>query len=217
MKHSIKLGLAPTRRFVFSAEDARRYKGLVEQKLRDWKVEFVTIDSVTKEGLLFERRDAVAATELFKKENVDAVFSPHVNFGTEEVVSQLARDVGKPFLLWGPRDEAPSPEGVRLRDTQCGLFATANVLKKYRVPFSYIVNSRLDDPAFERGVRTFLSAVAAAKSFHRARIGQISTLAAELLHHDRQRAGPDPPVGDRDGPDGSGPRGARRAGVDQKR
>ena len=60
MKRSIKLGLAPTRRFVFSAEDARRYKGLVEQKLRDWKVEFVTIDSVTKEGLLFERRDAVA-------------------------------------------------------------------------------------------------------------------------------------------------------------
>ena len=175
MKQSIKLGLAPTRRFVFSAEDARRYKGLVEQKLREWNVEFVSIDSVTREGLLFERRDAVAATELFKKENVDAVFSPHVNFGTEEVVSQLARDVGKPFLLWGPRDEAPSAEGVRLRDTQCGLFATANVLKKYRVPFSYIVNSRLDDPVFERGVRTFLSAVAAAKSFHRARIGQIST------------------------------------------
>jgi L-fucose isomerase-like protein len=175
MKRSIKLGLAPTRRFVFSAEDARRYKALVEQKLRDWKVEFVNIDAVTPEGLLFERRDAAAATELFRRENVDAVFSPHVNFGTEEVVSQVARDVGKPFLLWGPRDESPLPDGSRLRDTQCGLFATANVLKKYRVPFSYIVNSRLDDPVFERGVRTFLSAVAAARAFRGARIGQIST------------------------------------------
>jgi len=43
----------------------------------------------------------------------------------------------------------------RLRDTQCGLFATSNVLMKYGVPFSYIVNSRLDDPVFERGVKTF--------------------------------------------------------------
>ena len=106
---------------------------------------------------------------------VDAVFAPHVNFGTEEVVAQLARDAGKPFLLWGPRDEAPLPDGNRLRDTQCGLFATANVLKKYRVPFSYIVNSRLEDPVFERGLRTFLSAVAAAKAFRGARIGQVST------------------------------------------
>jgi L-fucose isomerase-like protein len=137
MKRSIRLGLAPTRRFVFSAEDARRYKALVERKLGDWNVEFVNIDAVTPEGLLFERRDAVAATELFRREAVDAVFSPHVNFGTEEVVAQVARDVGKPFLLWGPRDESPLPDGNRLRDTQCGLFATANVLKKYRVPFSY--------------------------------------------------------------------------------
>ncbi len=98
-----------------------------------------------------------------------------MNFGTEEVVCQLARAVGKPLLIWGPRDESPLPDGTRLRDTQCGMFATANVLKKYGVKFSWIVNSRLDDPAFERGVRTFLSAVAAAKSFLGARIGQIST------------------------------------------
>ena len=169
------LGLAPTRRFVFSAEDAARYKVLVEKKLSQWNVEFLNIDTVNKEGLLYERAHAAAAAELFKKAEVDAVFAPHVNFGTEEVVCQLARAVGKPLLIWGPRDESPLPDGTRLRDTQCGMFATANVLKKYGVKFSWIVNSRLDDPAFERGVRTFLSAVAAAKSFLGARIGQIST------------------------------------------
>ena len=171
-RKKLLLGLAPTRRFVFSAEDAAKYKVLVEEKLRDWNIDFVNIDTVNAEGLLYERKHAAAAAELFKKAGVDAVFSPHVNFGTEEVVTQLAREVGKPFLLWGPRDEAPLPNGHRLRDTQCGLFATANVLKKYGVPYSWIVNSRLDDPVFERGVKTFLSAVAAAKGFLGARIGQ---------------------------------------------
>jgi L-fucose isomerase-like protein len=174
-RKKLLLGLAPTRRFVFSAEDAARYKVLVEQKLKSWEIEFVNIDQVNKEGLLYERAHAAAAAELFKKAEVDAVFAPHVNFGTEEVVAQLARDVGKPFLLWGPRDESPLPDGSRLRDTQCGLFATANVLKKFGVPYSWIVNSRLDSPVFERGVRTFLSAVSAVKSFTRARIGQVST------------------------------------------
>ncbi len=49
------VGLAPTRRFVFSAEDAARYKVLVEKKLSEWNVDFVNIDAVNEEGLLFER------------------------------------------------------------------------------------------------------------------------------------------------------------------
>jgi len=174
-KQKLLLGLAPTRRFVFSAEDAARYKVLVEQKLKAWEVDFVNVDSLNAEGLLFERRHAVAAAELFRQAGVDAVFTPHVNFGTEEVVAQLAREVGKPLLLWGPRDEAPLPDGQRLRDTQCGLFATANVLKKYGVPFTYVMNSRLEDPVFERGLRNFLAATAVVKSFLKARIGQAST------------------------------------------
>jgi len=174
-KQKLLLGLAPTRRFVFSAEDAARYKVLVEQKLKAWEVAFVNVDPVNAEGLLFERGHAAAAAELFRKAGVDAVFAPHVNFGTEEVVAQLAREVGKPFLLWGPRDEAPLPDGQRLRDTQCGLFATANVLKKYGVPFTYIVNSRLEDQVFERGMRNFLSAARVVKAFLKARIGQVST------------------------------------------
>jgi L-fucose isomerase-like protein len=175
MSKRIKLGLAPTRRFVFSVEDAHKYKKLVEDKLREWEVDFVNIDGINEEGLLFGRGDADRAIELFKREKVDAVFAPHVNFGTEEIVAQVAKAVGKPFLLWGPRDESPLPDGHRLRDTQCGLFATSNVLKKYGVPFSYIVNSRIDSPEFERGFKTFMGAARAATHFLGARIGQIGT------------------------------------------
>lgn len=176
----IKLGLAPTRRFCFSIEDAHKYKKLVENKLKQWKVNFINIDSVNQEGLLISNEDSKRAAELFKKEKVDAVFSPHVNFGTEEVVSMMAKEVGKPFLLWGPRDEKPLEGGVRLRDTQCGLFATSNVLRKYRVPFTYIVNSRIDSKLFERGFKNFLQSVNVVKNFIGARIGQISTRPANF-------------------------------------
>jgi L-fucose isomerase-like protein len=169
----IKLGLAPTRRFCFSVEDSLKYKKLIEEKLKEWKVDFVNIDSINEEGLLVNREDAIKAIELFKKEEIDAIFAPHVNFGTEEVVAQVAKAIGKPFLLWGPRDEAPLSNGQHLRDTQCGLFATSNVLKKYGVPFTYIVNSRVDSVTFERGFKTFISAARTVKNFMGARIGQI--------------------------------------------
>lgn len=171
----ITIGLAPTRRFCFSVEDAHRYKKLVEEKLSEFKVDFVNIDSINEEGLLVHREDAKKAVTLFKEKKVDAVFSPHVNFGTEEVVVQVAKEVGKPFLLWGPRDESPLPDGLHLRDTQCGLFATSNVLRKYGVPFTYIVNSRVNSVVFERGVKNFVAAARVVKSFMGARIGQIST------------------------------------------
>mgnify|MGYP000141371684 CR=1 FL=1 len=174
-KRSIKLGLAPTRRNVFSVEDSLRYKKLIEDKLRSWGVDFVNLDSLNKEGLLFNRLEAKKAAKIFIDAGVDAVFTPHVNFGTEDAVAKLAKEVGKPLLLWGPRDEAPLPDGTRLRDTQCGLFATSKILQRYGVPFSYIVNSRVDSPVFERGFKIFMAAARAANSFLKARIGQIST------------------------------------------
>ena len=39
--------------------------------------------------------------------------------------------MGLPVLLWGPRDERPDENGVRLRDSQCGLFATGKVLRRF--------------------------------------------------------------------------------------
>jgi L-fucose isomerase-like protein len=135
----------------------------------------VNLDSLNKEGLLFNRLEAEKAARIFREADVDALFTPHVNFGTEDAVAKCARSVGKPLLLWGPRDESPLPDGTRLRDTQCGLFATSKILRRYGVPFSYIVNSRVDSPVFERGFNTFVAAAQAANGFLKARIGQIST------------------------------------------
>ena len=169
----LKLGLAPTRRAPFRHPDAFVQKKLIEELLREWDVHFVNVDGVNEEGLIFDREHAAAALELFQREGVDALFVPHVNFGTEDATAKLARDLGKPTLLWGPRDDAPGPDGLRSRDTQCGLFATSKVLRRLGVPFSYIVNSRVDSAVFGRGFRNFLGAAAAVKAFRRARIGQV--------------------------------------------
>jgi len=174
-KKKIKLGLAPTRRDVFSVEDALKYKKLIEDKLREWDVDFVNLDSLNKEGLLYNNMDSGKAAKIFIDAKVDAVFAPHVNFGTESAVAKMAKEVGKPFLLWGPRDESPLKDGSRLRDTQCGLFATSKILMRLGVPFSYIVNSGVDSPVFERGFKNFMAASRAVGAFLGARIGQIST------------------------------------------
>jgi L-fucose isomerase-like protein len=171
----IKLGFAPTRRNVFSREDSIKYKKLIETKLKQWGVDYVNIDWLNKEGLLYDLRDSSKVAARFVKENVDALFVPHCNFGTEDAVAKLARELGKPVLLWGPRDENPLPDGTRLRDTQCGLFATSKILRRLNVPFTYIVNTRINDPVFESGFKTFTSAVNVSKTFLNARIGQLDT------------------------------------------
>jgi len=171
----IQIGFAPTRRSVFSPEAAGQQKGLIEAKLREWGIDYVGLDWPNEEGLLYDPLDARRVAERFKAEGVDALFTPHCNFGTEAAVGILAQEAGKPLLLWGPRDEAPAPDGSRLRDTQCGLFATSKVLRRANVPFTYVVNSPVDSPVFERGFHSFVAAVAAAKGFVGARIGQIGT------------------------------------------
>jgi len=171
----LKLGVAPTRRVIFSIEEAARQKCAIQRKLASLAIEFVSIDGVNDEGLIFDRTHVGPALEILRREGVDALFIPHVNFGTEDAIARLARDLGKPVLLWGPRDPAPLPDGSRAGDTQCGLFATSKILRRMGVPFSYIVNSRIDDVVFERGLRNFLGAAAAVKAFRGARIGQVST------------------------------------------
>lgn len=126
-----------------------------------------------KEGLLYNEDDRLKVLEKFRRERVDGLFLPHCNFGTEYVCARLAKDLGVPVLLWGPLDERPEENGVRLRDTQCGLFATGKVLRRFRVPFTCLTNCRLNDPVFERGVRDFLAVCNVVKTFKQIRILQI--------------------------------------------
>jgi L-fucose isomerase-like protein len=169
----IVLGYAPTRRSIFSAPDARKYRSIIADKLRELGVEFVDIDDINEEGLLFDEDDRLKVLKKFQDAGVDGLFLPHCNFGTEFICARLAKDLGKPVLLWGPLDERPEANGVRLRDTQCGLFATGKVLRRFEVPFTYMTNCRVDDPVFERGLRDFIAVCNVVKRFHAARILQI--------------------------------------------
>ena len=171
----IKLGYVPTRRSIFSAPDAIKYRGLTADRLTELGIDFVDITDINEEGLLYDDRDVEKITEKFEKEGVDGLMLAHCNFGTEYVCARLAKRLGLPVLLWGPLDERPEPNGERLRDTQCGLFATGKVLRRFRVPFTYLTNCRLSDPVFERGVRDFLAVCNVVKTFKNIRILQIST------------------------------------------
>lgn len=171
----VKLGYAPTRRSIFSAPDALKYRNLTAEKLKETGIDFVDIDDINEEGLLYDDHDIKGIAEKFKKAGVDGLFLAHCNFGTEYVCARLARELDVPVLLWGPLDERPDERGVRLRDTQCGLFATGKVLRRFGIPFTYVTNCRLEDPAFERGVKDFLAVCNVVKTFRNIRILQIST------------------------------------------
>lgn len=170
----IRLGYAPTRRSIFSAPDAIKYRGLTADRLRELDIDFVDITDINEEGLLYNDGDMQRIAEKFKREKVDGLFLPHCNFGTEYVCARLAKELNVPVLLWGPLDERPEEDGTRLRDTQCGLFATGKVLRRFRVPFTYMTNCRLQDAVFERGIRDFLAVCNVVKNFRSIRILQIA-------------------------------------------
>lgn len=169
----IILGFAPTRRSIFSAADAIKYRNLTADRLKELDVEFVDITDINSEGLLYDENDRLKMLEKFKAAGVDGLFLPHCNFGTEHLCARLASDLNVPVLLWGPLDERPEPSGVRLRDTQCGLFATGKVLRRFGVSFTYMTNCRLNDPVFERGLRDFIAVCNIVKTFRSVRILQI--------------------------------------------
>jgi L-fucose isomerase-like protein len=177
----VKLGFAPTRRSIFSAPDALKYRALTRARLEELGVDIVDIDDINAEGLLYADQDLNAIAEKFRAAKVDGLFFPHCNFGTEYVVARLAREMNLPVLLWGPRDEAPDEKGIRLRDSQCGLFATGKVLRRFRVPFTYMTNCRPGDPEFVRGMDVFQRVCNVVRVFRRIRILQISTRPFDFL------------------------------------
>lgn len=132
------------------------------------------IKDMNEEGLLYDDSHVKIIAEKFRDEGIDGLFLPHCNFGTEYVCARLAKELGVPVLIWGPRDERPDENGIRLRDSQCGLFATGKVLRRFKVPFTYLTNCRLTDPEFERGIRDFLAVCNVVKVFKNTRILQIA-------------------------------------------
>lgn len=105
----IKLGFVPTRRSIFSAPDAIKYRGLTADRLREIGVDIVDIDDINDEGLLFDDSHIEPIVKKFRAEGVDGIMLCHANFGTEYVCARLARELGLPVLLLARATSAPSP------------------------------------------------------------------------------------------------------------
>ena len=181
----ITMGLAPTRRDMFEAHRKDEINKRVTELAAKFDVTLVGIEDATKDGLVLDNKDVPKIVKKFIAADVDCIFVPHANFGQEEAVAKLCKAVGKPVLLWGPRD--PAPLGLinqfedRLYDVQCGLFATGKALLSYQIPFTYIENCWLDSPVLEKGFDDFIRAVCAARAVKKARIGQLSVRPWQFL------------------------------------
>lgn len=173
MTDQIKIGFAPTRRNIFSADAAIEYADKTRAKLDELKVNYVDIKDVNADGLLYDDDGMHKIAAKFQAAHIDGLFLANENFGTEFECARLAKQFNVPVLLWGPKDEAPAADGSRLRDTQCGLFAIGKVLRRFNVPFTYLVNVDIDDPEFARGVEDFLKVCNIVKTFKQTRILQV--------------------------------------------
>lgn len=165
------LGLVPMGKFVFSHEDALEQKGKIQDLLPRMGVRYVDIDDVVSDGMVRDQSHVEPVVREMQKQGVEALFMPHCNFGTEGACGMIARELEVPVLLWGPRDEAPLPDGTRSRDSLCGLFATSKVLDTLGVHFSYIENCTPENPRLEEGLNTFLGAASVVSAPDHVRIG----------------------------------------------
>ena len=167
------VGFCPIGKFVFSHEDALRFKVEIRRRLDRWNVSCADLESVLPDGIVRDQKHVDAAVEHFRRQGIDALFIPHCNFGTEGAAAMIAKKCSVPTLLWGPRDEAPLADGSRLRDSLCGMLATSGVLHNLRVRFTYLDNCRIDDAEFQRGVDRFVRAARVVKTMRSMRIGQV--------------------------------------------
>ena len=175
MNNKITLAYCPTRRDVFSREEAMRFNEKIRAELEKFEVQIVDLTGINEEALLFSDSDIEPVTERFVSKKVDAIFFPHCNFGSENRVAKVAKALDVPVLLWGPRDDAPDSDGLRSRDSQCGLFATGKVLRRHNVPFTYLTNSWIDGDEWKEGLNKFLGVARVVKSLKNLNILQIST------------------------------------------
>jgi L-fucose isomerase-like protein len=174
-KRNVKIGVVPTIRALRLRNEAIRIKRQIFNKISGFGVEIIDIDDINEEGVLLDPQYEEDIINKLKKNDVDGLFFPHVNFGSEDLVAKVAKAIDKPVLIWGPRDEAPTTQGDIMRYSQTGIFATGKILRRFNVPFSYINNCALEDIPFEKGFQNFLSVCSIIKAFKQIRILQIST------------------------------------------
>lgn len=107
----VKIGFAPTRRNLFSAEAAIDYANYTRDKLNELEIDYVDIQDINEDGLLYDDEGVEKIAEKFNAAQIDGLFIANVNFGTEYTCARLAKKLNVPVLLWGPKDETPAEDG----------------------------------------------------------------------------------------------------------
>ncbi len=187
LNYKLKIGLLPIRRYVkeppkrigifqsdYAVENKNASVKYIREHYADSETEFVDIEWLNDEGVLCLDSDCDKVAEYFKNEKIDALFIINCNFGQENCAGLVAKQLGVPTLLWGPRDRNFTND-IRYTDTQCGLFAMSKQLKRNNVKFSYIENCDITAPAFDQGLRKFFGVACMVKNFKNMRILQVGT------------------------------------------
>ena len=183
LNYHVKIGLAPMRRDVtprpgiFNWEKAEergmRLVNYIEEHFSDENVSFVDLQGINPVNVMYCMADAEKVVERFRREDVDAVFIINCNFGNEEIAAHVARELGKPVLIWAPLDDVFEPDGMRYTDSQCGLFGTSRMLQRFHIPFTYIESCKVEDDSFAKGLEKFVSVACMVKNFTHMRIAQV--------------------------------------------
>ncbi len=183
--YKVKIGLVPMRRNTtdrprgaswnwYSPEQrCKEVIGYIEENFSSQQIEFVDTKGLGIGDLIFDGKTAEDAIARMKQADVDAVMLINCNFGNEEAGADIAREIGKPVLIYAPLDEEYSEDGTRTTDSQCGLFGLARQLQRFRIPFSNLPSCRVGDPEFKEGFERFCRVACMVKNFKGMRIGQV--------------------------------------------
>ena len=150
-KQVIRLGYAPTRRDVFSRQEAGVWEAILA-KIRDLgRTGIVDIDWLNDEGHCIPTPTWKRWQRLGIKASMR--FQPPY-FGTESAVAKLVTPwqtvlLGGRTICYRMGPEAAILNAVCLPPAK----------SRYDVPFTYAVNSCIDSPVFENGFRTFRRSV----------------------------------------------------------
>lgn len=185
LNYQVTIGLAPVRRnvserpsgtpFAWDAAELRGKQSIsyLKTHFAGTHIRFVEVDDIGCNGLMFDHSTMQEFAERFKSSCVDAVFIINCNFGNEEIAADLAKQLGKPVLIWAPLDEAYMSDGTRTTDSQCGVFGVSRQLQRLHIPFSHLPSCRVDSPEFAEGFMRFVRVVCMVKNFSGMRIGQV--------------------------------------------
>lgn len=183
LDYKVKIGLVPVRRdctprpgqfnWEYAEERGRKLTAYIKEHYSSEHVEFADCKDLNAVHTLVNEKDAYKLAGMFRADGVDAIWIINANFGNEEAVAILAKEMSVPLLLWAPLDDHYEPDGTRLTDSQCGLFGTSRLLGRYHIPYSFIPSCYVQEDEFRRGFDQFVRVVCMVKNFRRMRVAQI--------------------------------------------